>query len=306
MISDHSGSSSSGDEVRGAALPCLNSYISIESPSNPTPETLENTLVKAFSLSVQNRRTAFNLAESVKLLCGRFGIENIGFLTLTFREHIICPKEAQKRLNSLLTNVVKKRYEAYCGVFERQKSGRIHYHLLVAVGTDIRTGVAFEAIAKKDYKTAGQTLRAEWAFWRKTAPAYGFGRTELMPVKTSSEAIGKYVGKYIAKHIEQRDWQDKGIRLIRMSSNVRAGTTRFQFLSEGSRQWRAKVKLFAQLMEIGSGDEYRNLDDFSKNLGKSWAYRHGDMIASLELDRADEMIKKQTQKTAERKFLEDA
>ena len=57
----------------------------------------------------------------------------------------------------------------------------------------------FDAFANRDYKTANNHLRREWAYWRKTAKPYGFGRTELMPIKGSAEALGQYVGKYIGK-----------------------------------------------------------------------------------------------------------
>jgi len=44
---------------------------------------------------------------------------------------------------------------------------------------------------------------------------YRFGRTELLPVKTNSKGLARYVGKYIAKHIDSRLPEDKGYRPIR-------------------------------------------------------------------------------------------
>ncbi|MDE4694551.1 hypothetical protein, partial [Klebsiella pneumoniae] len=38
------------------------------------------------------------------------------------------------------------RYRAYIRVMEPMKSGRIHYHLLVALDSDIRTGFDFFAV----------------------------------------------------------------------------------------------------------------------------------------------------------------
>ena len=57
----------------------------------------------------------------------------------------------------------------------------------------------------------------------------------LLPVRSSSDAIAKYVGKYIAKHTDARIESDKGVRLVRYSKGARVGTTRFQFLSDGFR-----------------------------------------------------------------------
>lgn len=252
----------------------LNSNISTENPSEA--------ITKPVKLSTQHRKSAFVLQESIQLLADKFGLENLGFLTLTFAEHILKPKEAQKRLNSLLTHVIKPRYREYVGVMERQKSGRIHYHLLVVLDTDIRTGLDFDAISQGNYSSASKNLRNEWAYWRKTAPKYRFGRTELLPVRSSIEAMAKYVGKYISKHIESRQEDDKGVRLVRYSRGARAGTTRFMFQSEGSASWRRKVATFAQIVQDRHPDrKVSQLSDLSEVLGKRWAYHHRDFILSL-------------------------
>lgn len=256
-----------------SALPCLNSNISIE-PSGQAS--------KLPQLSTQHRKTAFVLKESVFLLAKTHGIHRIGFLTLTFADHVTCPKEAQKRLNSLISNVIKPRYKEYVGVMERQKSGRIHYHLLVVLNTDIRTGFDFEEAKLGIYQSASAALRKEWAFWRSTARKYRFGRTELLPVKSSTEAIAKYVGKYIAKHVESRQPEDKGARLVRYSRGARAGTTRFQFKSEGSHLWRRKVAMFATIVqERNPGETVETLEDISRVMGPKWAYNNREFILSL-------------------------
>lgn len=265
-------STSRTTEVEGMSeaksLPCLNSNISTD---------------HAVKLSTQHKKTAFLLTQTVSNFISEFGLENCGFLTLTFAQHIVCAKEAQKRLNSLFSHVIKPRYGEYVGVFERQKSGRIHYHLLVSLKGDIRTGFNFQDIAKHDYSTANTYLRGEWAFWRKTAKKYGFGRTELLPVKSNAEGIGKYVGKYIAKHTEHRDWRDKGVRLVRYSSGARIGTTRFQFVSKGSAEWRSKVAKFAEIASELFGEPIKNLDDLSAIVGKRWAYQWREEILNIDL-----------------------
>ena len=112
------------------------------------------------------------------------------------------------------------------------KSGRIHYHLLVALDSDIRTGFDFSGVRNQDYSSANRAIRDEWAFWRRTAPKYRFGRTELMPVRSNSEGIGRYVGKYISKGIESRTEQFKGTRLVEYSRKAKIASTRFQFVTE--------------------------------------------------------------------------
>jgi hypothetical protein len=257
------------------SLPCLNSNISIQITADQSKSALPK-------LSTQHRKTAFILKESVQQLAGMYGLEYLGFLTLTFSKHITNPKKASKLLNSLLSNVIKPRYGDYVGVMERQKSGRIHYHLLVSLPVDIRTGFDFDGIANNDYRSASPALRSEWAFLRKTAPLYGFGRTELLPIKSTTQAIAKYVGKYIAKHIESRHIDDKGARLVRYSIGARAGTTRFSFNSPGSAEWRRKLAIFSEIVQLRHPETIVNkLEDLTRVLGPRWAHTHRDYILGL-------------------------
>ena len=257
-------------QSEGGSLPCLNSNISIEITINPPP-----------ALSTQHRKTAYLLQESVSFLSAKYGIPCLGFLTLTFADHVTDPKQAQSRLNSLLSNVIKQRYRDYLGVMERLKSGRIHYHLLVVLDQDIRTGVDFAAFAQGNYASAPRALRDECAFWRRTAKAYRFGRTELLPVRSNVQAMARYVGKYIAKHVDSRLPEDKGARLVRYSRGARVGTTRFMFRSDGSAEWRRKVAVFAAILSEKTGKEITCLADISAVAGKRWAYHYRDFIASL-------------------------
>jgi hypothetical protein len=273
----------SGTNSEAGSLPCLNSNISTGTPilaySDPRLSEPKKDLWK---LSTQHRKTAFVLTESVYQICQKYGIERVGFLTLTFADHVTSPREAQRRLNSLLSHVIKVRYLDYVGVFERMKSGRIHYHLLVALDVDIRTGFDFDGVKNHDYRSASDALRKEWAFWRKTAPKYRFGRTELLPIKSTIQAMGKYVGKYISKHMLCRNDEDKGARLVRYSHGARAGTTRFQFNSPGSAEWRRKTAIFAQIVQDHYPETCINtLADLTRVLGPRWAYLNRDFIHAL-------------------------
>lgn len=210
----------------------------------------------------------------------RWGLECLGFLTLTFADHVVEIKEAQRRFNSLATHVLNDRYRAWIAVVERQKSGRLHFHLLVVLDMDIRTGFDFSGIDRKDYSTANAAIRAEWAYWRKTAKLYRFGRTELLPVKSTEEGIGRYMGKYLGKHIGARLPEDKGAKLVRYSEQARHASTRFAFSSEGAREWRRKVGAFCHLV----AERYGVRPSFTgvrEVLGPSWAYQWRDFIAAL-------------------------
>jgi hypothetical protein len=225
-------------------------------------------------------RTAYSLQLNVAGMCQEHGIEKIGFLTLTFADHILDPKEAQRRLHSLTTHVLKPRYGRCIRVFERQKSGRIHYHLLVAVGADIRTGADFGEFAKGDYRSASPALRAEWSYWRMTAKKYGFGRTELLPIKSTDQAIGRYVGKYIAKHLGMRKNEDKGVRLVSYSGD-KSASTRFAWAGGKAKDYRRKLGLFVHMMYEAGAIAEPTTKAMHVRFGSRWNWHWRDSILSL-------------------------
>lgn len=271
-----------------ALLPCLYSNNSIEI----NPKIAENPLQVLSSgkiqgnnkLSTQHKKTASNLVFAVQELARKYGINHIGFLTLTFAEFITDAKEAQKRLNSLSSNVLRDRYKANIRVFERCKSGRIHFHLLVVLPNNIRTGFDFDEIKRHNYKSANDYLRSEWTFWRKTAKKFGFGRTELLPVKSTADGIAKYVGKYISKSVEARLPEDKGVRLVSYSKEARIGSTRFSFVTDGSKNWRYKIFQFSQFVAKKHGWKKCRYEDLKKLEGNTWAWKWRDLILALPDD----------------------
>lgn len=262
------------------ALPCLNS-------NNSTEEGDISEAAWEAQLSPHHRKMAFVLTFEIQDLAKKYGIETLGFLTLTFADQVLLMKEASRRFNSLNTHVIRHRYERGIVVWERQKSGRPHAHLLVACGQDIRTGADFAAFERRDYRSANPVLRAEWAFWRKTAPAYRFGRTELLPVKSSAEGISKYVGKYVGKYVARREERDKGHRLARFlgyGPGDRKASCQFMWNSPGSRLWRHRLASFA--LSIGAKD----IDGIRKLFGPRWAFHFRkaieDVPARWECDRS--------------------
>jgi hypothetical protein len=268
--SDPTGRRTEGAEGGSSGLPCQNSHNST-GPAHGRPSS--------------GRRTAHALSVNVQAFVDRFGVNRCGFLTLTFREHVLDPREAQRRFNSLATHVLRRRYRAFIRILERQKSGRIHYHLLVAMADDIRTGCDFDAFARRDYRSAPPELRGEWAFWRRTAPGFGFGRTELLPVKSGAEAVGRYLGKYIGKHLEARLDADRGIRLVAYSGvQSRTATTRFAWASSGARQWRLKLRAFVHMLYDSGAIGSPTLSAVRVRFGPRWARYWRDNIVSFPLE----------------------
>lgn len=223
-------------------------------------------------------RTAYALKVNVEAAVAAWGLERTGFLTLTFSDHVLDPKEAQRRMNSLTTHALRPRYGGAIRVIERQKSGRIHYHLLVNVGVDIRTGFNFAAIKNHDYRTASPALRSEWAFWRRTAKKFGFGRTELLPVISTGAAVGRYVGKYISKHFSVREERDLGVRLVSYIG-PRVATVKFAWAKGRGADWReglgALVRDLAAMGQIDSA----SVDAMRRRFGSRWAWSWKEAIA---------------------------
>jgi hypothetical protein len=209
----------------------------------------------------------------------RWGLSRTGFFTLTFADHVLDPREAQRRLHSLSTGVLRDRYSEWMRVYERQGHGRIHYHLLVDIGADIRTGCDFNLIAQGDYRSAPPALRAEWAFWRRTAKLYGFGRTELLPIMSSAEAMGRYVGKYIGKHLGHRQSRDVGVRLVSYSgAAVRVASTKFAWAGGRGADWRAGLGALVRDLASTGRIDGPTTDAMRRAFGKRWAWDWKDVV----------------------------
>lgn len=233
---------------------------------------------------------AFCLTEELLLLTKEFGLERLGFLTLTFVDNVSDPKEAQRRFNSLATNVLRKHYARVIAVRERQRRGAWHYHCLIVLTEDIRSGVNFDAMQNGDYRSAGAALKAEWRFWRETAVKYNFGRTELLPIKSNGQAIAKYVGKYVTK-----DWGNDSaankvtpcnIAKIRRVSFIgfplRHYRPNFQGANGGALVWRKKLAQF--IVDTGAVC----LADLRRSYGVRWAWKLRHVI--LDTDLPDDFV----------------
>jgi len=266
-----------------AGLPCLSSNNSIESES----QTVE--------LTTAHKRTAHCLQTAIQGLAKKYGVERLGFLTLTFPDSVRDMREASRRFNSLATNVLKKRYCRGIRVWERHRSGCLHAHLVVVLPVDIRSGVDFQAFAEGDYRSASQFLRDEWKFWRSITNYDGkhpdhayaiFGRTELLPVKSTAEGIAYYVGGYIAKHVGQRDGPDKGKRFVSylgFEAGERQFKPGFAWRTPGSQEWRLKLRYFARVVGATC------MEDLTKKFGPRWAYSFKDQIIASEPELEDHL-----------------
>jgi len=221
-----------------------------------------------------DRKRAWSVFKNSQYLIDRHGLQKIGFLTLTFAENLTDFREAQRRFHSLATNFLRDLFDDWMVVVEPQKRGAVHYHLLVVCGADIRTGFDFEALERRDYSSASPYLRGLWQSLREGMSRYGFGRSELLPIKSTAEGAARYVGKYIGKGSRYRGDQFKGARMVRYSQGWRAVGSRFSWVDGGVR-WRS---LLAEVARVGGLD---TLDDFTARYGRYWARK---LLQILEAD----------------------
>jgi hypothetical protein len=228
---------------------------------------------------------------NVEAMAKKHGLERLAFLTLTFSDHCSNRVEAQRRFNSLNSNVLRRRYVDYIAVFERQQSGAIHYHLLVLLPFDCRTGFNFErlkAAAHVETKQKGfwallypthHEMLGEWAFWRKTCRAYKFGRHELLPVKSTAQAIGRYLGKYLSKHMNSRREEDKGVRLVRYAQGgSRQYWPRRSSITGLAWLWRKKLEIFCCQLGL-----VKSFEALASRFGPKWAYKLRVRVMAIDL-----------------------
>jgi hypothetical protein len=196
---------------------------------------------------------------------------------------------------------LKGRYKRGVWVWERQESNRVRFHGVVVMRADIRSGCDFAAIEAGDYSSANKALAAEWKFYRHRrqggegrAEDYGFGRHELLPVKSNEDGIAYYVGGYIGESVRARLAGDKGARLVRymgyrgepyidsvplsptfgqiINFSQRTARCRFGWATENSWIWRHKLKAWA------TRNGFKSTEDIAKLYGPRWCYHLQEQI----------------------------
>jgi hypothetical protein len=240
------------------------------------------------------------LVWSIEEAAKKYGQDRLAFLTGTTGADL-SRQEFERRYNSLNTNVLTKRYVGVIKAVQRQpNTGHLHFHDLVvmnegeAVGGGIDWDIAkaaYDAHKAGDYSTEyklwmaslrdnpqGRQLGSEWDYWWHDAPKrYGFGRCEMLPLRTSPQQAARYMAGYMLKGLAGRIPEDKGKRLVDYSKSLRIGTSRFVFNSPGGAIRRKKLERLA----IGQG--VFGIADMKARFGAKWSYKLREAIASQPL-----------------------
>tara|TARA_A100001015_G_scaffold290548_1_gene363694 strand:- start:677 stop:2143 length:1467 start_codon:yes stop_codon:yes gene_type:complete len=186
-------------------------------------------VIKPILTGYQNKATDM-LQYRIEKGCAEHGEKSMGVLHLTFAEDVDY-QTAQDRINSLATNIFRKRYKInglnyYIPICEKgSKNGRIHFHVLfIKEGADFKTGTRFQwsKLKKRENIFPNDELRAEWEFYQSVLTKYGFGKkmVRVEPLKTV-EGGARYFSKYVGKGHYTRDESMKGKQLIRPSNGFR-------------------------------------------------------------------------------------
>lgn len=265
-----------GGEERSDSLPCLYSNNCTEEA--PSKVRKEQILALCGILSPYHKRQAHTLFSNVSRLIDMApSVGHVGFFTLTTKD-VTDKAEFSRRWHSMRTHYWSQspHFGHWISCFEQQKRGAWHLHILVILPYDIREGVNFEEFSQGRYKTASPYLRSVWRELRGACLRYGFGRHELLPVKSNAEAMARYVGKYISKHVGHRGQDAKGKRLISSSQGWLKNSVHFAWNTDGAKEWRRKVALFASLLG------FKGMAGLYCKLGPNWAYRYMDMIFEVD------------------------
>jgi hypothetical protein len=285
-----------------------NSGVEIQTPQQNKAEKVQTgTATKV--LPGRLRKKGFSIQDRIQWMVDEYGPEHIGFQTLTVQENLTDRREFNRRFKSLARNVFPRLYEDWLRVYERQKRGAWHVHLVVALKADIRTGTDVEALdrllkAKKDGKISkaayyasiqrltSENLRGLWKEYRRLCGLgefkqrrkskgkryYKFDASHLLPVISTPQALAAYVAKYISKGFENRRTEDKGMRLVGCSKRVaHVCSERFSWADGAGKVWRAKLGVLAEMLN------FKSSDDFAKALGCRWAYHIRPAIDLLML-----------------------
>jgi len=200
-------------------------------------------------------RSYFRVTESVRLYIEAHGLQRCGFFTVTVADDCTEAKEFQRRWNSWLTGVGRELLPSGVWIRQRQRRRAWHLHAATDVGFDIRTDFPWEQVAMRHYAGVDKRLRDIWEVLRESAKSYGFGRTELLPIRATGGQAARYVGKYLAPGPEDVG-EDRCRRFGVWGEKARVGT-RFTMMSH--RIWCAKVTWLLTALGLECSEELTDL-----------------------------------------------
>jgi hypothetical protein len=229
-------------------------------------------------------KAVFVAEENIRLYIEKFGVERVGLLTVTTPIACLLASDFQSKWHSFQSHALKESFPTGIWVRERQpRSGNWHAHAVVNAGWDIKTGFPFDQVEDGFYANVPLPMRKLWKELRKMADAYGFGRTEFLPIRYSGSACARYLTKYLGKAFstEKAEGEEK-CRLFGVWGGVRFVHSQFSFVS--SRIIRRKLAWLAGELRIADYEGFKAL------YGRHWWHFIGAALREVILPEDDYKI----------------
>ena len=228
-------------------------------------------------IRTSRRKQLFVAQENIRLYIEKFGENNVGVLTITTPSECLAAREFQKKWHSFRTNIVKKLFPNGMWIRERQsRTGNWHAHAVVNLGRDIKTGFPFDQVQRRFYANVDSELRRIWKQLRQKAEAYGFGRTELIPIKHSGRGCARYLTKYLSKSfVSEKILGEEQCRLFGIWGGVRFAYSQFEWVS--NRIIRKRKAWLAATAGLKDFDGFRAL------YGPMWWFVIGEALMKVIL-----------------------
>ena len=258
-------------------------------------------------LTGSQRKTAHAIRVNCERMAEEYGVGRLAFWTLTAGDEgpdgfelLKDAAKAAKRWHGLSRRFVGEIFLRAVVVTERGKKGGVHFHVLGVLreALDIRTGFNFEAVKKRDYRSASPELRAIWKKCREELPAFGFGRAEMLPVRKTGAEVASYISKYIEKNIGARTEEDKGKKLVRYFGwgKRHLKPNDFSWCTERATAWRVSARGLSALVGVESRAEA------AECFGPRWAFHLSRVMnataGSSEVECSQELSSFETRSTA--------
>ncbi len=222
-------------------------------------------------------RSVFRAEESIRRYVQKYGENNCALLTITMPSECLETKEFQAKWHSYLSNVLRKTFRTGMWTRERQpRTGNWHAHAVVNLGWDVRTAFPFDEVATRIYKNVDPRLRQLWKGLRESAPSYGFGRTELIPLKHGGRACASYLTKYLTKAFaSEKSVGEEKCRLFSLWGGERFIYPGFVFLT--SRIAQKRKQWLAETLSLDHPGQLKGM------LGPHWWFHYGAALAEVIL-----------------------
>jgi hypothetical protein len=228
-------------------------------------------------IRTSRRKQLFVGQENMRLYIEKFGENNVAVLTITTPSQCLSAAEFQRRWHSLRSNVLPDLFATGMWVRERQaRTGNWHSHAIVDLGRDVRTGFPFEEVKRGFYANVDAELRKTWKRLRDRVGKYGFGRTELLPIKQNGAGCARYLTKYLGKAlISEKAPGEERCRLFGVWGGVRFVYARFDWVS--NRIMRRRKAWLATTAGLS------DLEGFKALYGNRWWFVIGEALLKVIL-----------------------